>query len=132
MDQVLIQRLVSNLLSNAIDASPAGAQIDIKLLELEATEADRRWFRLQVVDHGVGISPENLKRVFVPYFTTKNRGDEQRGFGLGLAICRKIVHLHGGNLSITSQLSVGTTLQVDLPSRQTQASPGTPARTLDS
>jgi signal transduction histidine kinase len=58
-----------------------------------------------------------LQRVFTPYFTTKNTGDGKRGFGLGLAIARKIVHLHGGNLSITSKIKRGTTVQVDLPSK---------------
>ena len=60
----------------------------------------------------------DLKRILKPYFTTKDRGDETRGFGLGLAICRQIVHLHGGNLNIASEERKGTTVQVDLPSRQ--------------
>ena len=58
-----------------------------------------------------------MQRVFTPYFTTKNTGDGKRGFGLGLAIARKIVHLHGGTLSITSKQKEGTTVQVDLPSK---------------
>jgi two-component system sensor kinase FixL len=56
--------------------------------------------------------------VLTPYFTTKNRGDEGRGFGLGLAISRKIVALHGGHLKILSQVRKGTTVQIDLPSHQ--------------
>jgi len=77
-----------------------------------------------VIDQGEGIPKENLTRILTPYFTTKNRGDENRGFGLGLAICRKIVHLHGGQLFISSQPRKGTTVQFDLPSRQ--AKPATP------
>jgi signal transduction histidine kinase len=77
----------------------------------------RDWYRLKIEDQGVGISPDNLRRVFTPYFTTKNTGDGKRGFGLGLAIARKIVHLHGGNLSIASKEKKGTTVQVDLPSK---------------
>ena len=87
---------------------------------LPKTESNRDWYRLKVIDHGEGISPENLQRVFTPYFTTKNTGDGKRGFGLGLAIARKIVHLHGGNLSITSKEKKGTTVQVDLPSKLNQ------------
>ncbi|MHB8521747.1 MAG: ATP-binding protein [Limisphaerales bacterium] len=118
MDEILVQRLINNLLSNAIDASPPGAQIQIDLLRLARTETSRDWLRLQITDQGEGITPENLKRVFVPYFTTKDRADRRRGFGLGLAICRKIVHLHGGNLNIASEEKKGTTVRVDLPSRQ--------------
>ena len=79
---------------------------------------------MRVVDQGEGIPKENLSRIQKPYFTTKNRGDENRGFGLGLAICRKIVNLHGGNLNIASVLKKGTTVQVDLPTRQLRTSAG--------
>ncbi|HEV7924277.1 MAG TPA: ATP-binding protein [Verrucomicrobiae bacterium] len=117
MDSVLIKRLICNLLSNAIDASPQGTEIEVRLAPLPKTEPNRDWHRLRIIDHGEGISAENLQRVFTPYFTTKNTGDGKRGFGLGLAIARKIVHLHGGNLSITSKEKNGTTVQVDLPNR---------------
>jgi two-component system sensor histidine kinase HydH len=120
MDSVLIKRLVCNLLSNAIDASPAESAVEVRLAPLPKTEPYRDWHRLQIIDHGEGISAENLQRVFTPYFTTKNTGDGKRGFGLGLAIARKIVHLHGGNLSISSKEKKGTTVQVDLPSRLNQ------------
>jgi signal transduction histidine kinase len=68
------------------------------------------------MDHGSGISKENLKMVFQPYFTTKDRGSGKRGFGLGLAICKKIVVLHGGYLNLESEEKKGTTVIVDLPS----------------
>ena len=118
IDEVLIQRLLSNVISNAIDASASGAEIRIVLERLAKTEAARDWFRLRVIDQGEGIPKENLDRVLRPYFTTKDRGDEGRGFGLGLAISRRIVALHGGQLTITSQLRRGTVVQIDLPSRQ--------------
>ncbi len=119
MDCVLIKRLLCNLLSNAVDASPPESEISVELATLPKTEM-RQWFRLKVIDHGEGISPENLRRVFTPYFTTKNTGDGKRGSGLGLAIARHIVHLHGGNLSIVSKEKKGTTVQVDLPNRLSQ------------
>ena len=118
MDSVLIQRLIGNLLSNAIDASPAKSRIRIELQQLARTEASRDWLRIKIIDEGEGIRRDHLKRILKPYFTTKDRGDETRGFGLGLAICRQIVHLHGGNLNIASEEKKGTTVQVDLPSRQ--------------
>jgi signal transduction histidine kinase len=79
----LIKRLLCNLLSNAVDASPAGSEIEMRLAPLPKTELNRDWHRLKVIDHGEGISAENLQRVFTPYFTTKNTGDGKRGFGLG-------------------------------------------------
>lgn len=118
IDDVLIHRMLSNVISNAIDASAPGAEIRVVLERLARTEAAREWFRLRVIDQGEGIPAENLDRVFRPYFTTKDRGDEGRGFGLGLAISRRIVALHGGQLTITSQLRRGTVVQIDLPSRQ--------------
>ena len=86
------------------------------------TEAARDWWRIRVIDQGQGISEVNLRRIFTPYFTTKDKGDHDRGFGLGLAICRKIVNLHGGNLTIASEEQKGTTVQIDLPSRQITSS----------
>ena len=127
MDSVLIKRLICNLLSNAIDASPEGSEIEVRLVPLPKSEPTREWHRLRIIDHGEGISAENLQRVFTPYFTTKNTGDGKRGFGLGLAIARKIVHLHGGNLSITSKEKEGTTVQVDLPNRLNMGQTSSPA-----
>ncbi len=122
MDEVLIQRLIANLISNAIDASPFGGKIQVQLERLVKKATDPEWLRVRIIDHGEGIPKENLSRILTPYFTTKNRGDENRGFGLGLAICRKIINLHGGHLSIASQLKKGTTVQFDLPSRQSKPS----------
>ena len=120
LDEVLIQRLIANLISNAIDASPENSTIRVELIRLAKTEAGRDWLRVRIIDQGEGIRKEDLNRIFTPYFTTKTHGDENRGFGLGLAICRKIVNLHGGNVSISSQLKKGTTVEIDLPSRQQQ------------
>jgi signal transduction histidine kinase len=118
MDKSLIKRTVTNVLGNAIDASGAGTEIRVELIALEKTEPERDWFRIRIIDQGEGIHPDNMQRVFTPYFTTKNRGDEQRGFGLGLSICRKVVQIHGGSLKITSQPKKGTTVFIDLPDHQ--------------
>lgn len=123
MDSVLMQRCLGNILSNAIDASPAGATVRIELQRLATTEAGREWVRIRIVDYGEGISRENLQRLTSAYFTTKDSGDENRGFGLGLAICRKIVHQHGGNLNIASEEKKGTAVTVDLPVHHVQATP---------
>jgi signal transduction histidine kinase len=118
IDEVLIQRLIGNLLGNAIDASPMSAVIRIELMGLPQLEGGDDGLRLRIIDRGCGMSPENLKKVATAYFTTKDRGDESRGFGLGLAICRKIVHMHRGSFTIASEPDKGTTVQIDLPARQ--------------
>ncbi len=118
VDAVMIQRLIANLITNAIDASAEGSRIQVVLESQPKTGSSCDWMRIQIVDSGEGISPDNLGRVLKPYFTTKNRGDKNRGFGLGLAICRKIATLHGGNLSMESELRKGTTVQLEIPTRQ--------------
>ncbi len=117
MDRILIRRLLSNLIANAVDASPQGGRIEVEIIRLLKTDAERDWFRIRVTDHGSGIPSENLHRIFQPYFTTKKTGDEDRGFGLGLAICRKIASLHGGSLTISSEIGRGTAISLDLPHR---------------
>jgi hypothetical protein len=118
MDSVLIQRLLTNIIANGVDASPDDRELRVQLIRLVKTDPNRDWLRVRVVDFGTGIPPEDLDRIFQPYFTTKKTGDENRGFGLGLAICRKIASLHGGSLTVQSELGRGTTFNLDLPSRQ--------------
>jgi signal transduction histidine kinase len=109
-DCVLLERLLTNLVSNAIDASSPGQEVKIA-----TAETRHGWIRLQVIDEGSGISAANLGRIFDPYFTTKHFADDLRGFGLGLTICRKIAQLHGGTISVQSELEHGTVVSVDLP-----------------
>ena len=108
-DRVLMQRVLANLVQNAIDASRPGQTVSI------FASSPSEGLELQVVDHGCGIPPENLSKIFDPYFTTKQFGDEVRGFGLGLTICQKIVSLHGGTISVSSRPAEGTTFRVRLP-----------------
>lgn len=118
MDQVLIRRLLTNIIANAVDASPDPGSIKVEIIRLVKTEPGRDWIRVRITDHGSGIQSEDLNRIFQPYFTTKNTGDEDRGFGLGLVICRKIATLHEGKLAVSSQVGKGTIVNLDLPSRQ--------------
>jgi signal transduction histidine kinase len=109
-DAVLLQRVLANLVNNAIDASRPGQQVTVSTATLGSTKV-----RLQVEDHGCGIPSENLARIFDPYFTTKEFGDDIRGFGLGLTICQKIIQLHGGVVSVESAVQRGTTVSMVLP-----------------
>jgi signal transduction histidine kinase len=110
VDAILIQRLLVNLVGNAIDASEPGHTVAIV-----ASPGRTGWFRLEVRDTGCGIPPEIQGRIFDPYFTTKQFGEEVRGFGLGLTISQKIVQLHNGNITVRSLPGAGTVISIDLP-----------------
>jgi signal transduction histidine kinase len=68
--------------------------------------------RVTLEDTGVGIPPENLGRVFMPFFTTKDVGE---GTGLGLAVVHGIVTLHGGSVRVESEVGRGTRFEIELP-----------------
>ncbi len=110
-DFVLLERMLVNLVHNALDASNAGTAV-----RLTAVPGHRSRVHLQVSDEGSGISREVRDRIFDPYFTTKQHGREIRGFGLGLTIVQKIAHLHRGSVSVDSTPGLGATFTVDLPS----------------
>jgi signal transduction histidine kinase len=71
---------------------------------------------IEVADNGIGIAPENLDKIFQPFFTTKQSQDgADKGHGLGLAVCHDIVTAMGGDISVTSKLGEGTTFAIRLP-----------------
>ncbi len=84
------------------------------LLGLDATG---RRAELSVVDTGVGIAAQNLRRIFEPFYSTKNEPDDagQGGTGLGLSVCRDIVEAHHGRLRAQSRLGQGSTFTLILP-----------------
>jgi two-component system NtrC family sensor kinase len=107
-----LKQIILNLVLNAIDAMPGGGT-----LRVTATP-DTLWLggraqptaRLDFTDTGHGIPPENLTRIFEPFFTTKDSGS-----GLGLSISYELVKTLGGDLSVVSQVGVGTTFTIRLP-----------------
>jgi len=99
----MLQALL-NLLLNAIQAMPEGGILSISA----QTVRDR--LELRVADTGCGIPPQDLERIFDPYFTTKNQGT-----GLGLATVRTIAEAHGGRVRIASEPGRGTEVTLDLP-----------------
>lgn len=106
-DPALLQTCFANLILNALQAMPEGGSLVVAAAE----EAGRPgWVEVRVEDTGVGIPPEALDKVFEPYFTTR-----EVGIGLGLALTRKIVEEHGGEISLASQPGRGTTARVRLP-----------------
>ena len=103
-----IQQVCTNLIMNAIQAMPGGGTLTIR------TFLEDEQVIIEVTDTGVGISPENMKKMFTPFFTTKK---DQKGVGLGLAISYGIVQRHHGKIEIITKEGEGTTFKVHLPVR---------------
>jgi len=113
-----IEQVLTNLLVNAIDATPDGGIVAVQLAEEEATPPAGHegrpglYLRLDVRDQGTGIRKEDLARVFEPFFTTKEVGE---GTGLGLSVAHGIVHDHGGWIAVESEPNHGSCFSVYLP-----------------
>ncbi len=109
-DAPLLRQVVLNLMNNALQAIPTGGRI-------EATaRADENWLYISIQDNGCGIAPENMDKIFNPFFTTKPPGE---GTGLGLAMCHNLVEGMGGHILVASQPGQGSTFTVRLPRRFT-------------
>jgi signal transduction histidine kinase len=92
-----------NLLLNAVQASPPGGQVTV---EAEAREQ----VHVRVIDNGCGIAPQDQKRIFEPFFSTR-----QGGTGLGLFLSLNFVRRWGGELHVTSEPGRGSTFEIVLP-----------------
>jgi two-component system, cell cycle sensor histidine kinase PleC len=114
-DRRRFQQVVLNLLSNAVKFTPAGGRVTVS-----ATEAAGA-ITVTVADSGIGISPEDLERIFEP-FVQLDRTRFQEGAGLGLPLCQQLMHAHGGTLRLTSELGQGTRAEACFP-KERNASP---------
>jgi heavy metal sensor kinase len=113
-DKIQIERLVSNLLGNAIKYTPAGGRVVARL------NGESGWAKLTVEDTGVGISPDHLPHIFDRFYRVPS-ADPEKGLGLGLSFVSWIVKAHGGVMEVESELHKGTRFTVSLP-----AGPATP------
>ncbi len=111
-DEARIERIVSNLISNAVKYSPRGGDITIEASQ--ETIDGQEWAVLAVHDNGIGIPPAELERVFEPYYRASNTAGTVSGSGIGLAGTRHIVEQHGGRIEVASQAG-DTTFIVRLP-----------------
>ncbi len=103
-----IEAVIINLLQNAVQSIENEGVVTIKT---EFDEA-RQSFKLTIKDTGSGISPENLKKIFKPFYSTKAKGT-----GLGLAISKDIIERHGGSVSVSSVKGKGTVFEIYLPGK---------------
>jgi two-component system NtrC family sensor kinase len=108
-----LQQVLVNLLNNAIDAVIARHGSSGGAIWIESGPAENGQVEIKIRDNGRGISSENLKKVFTPFFTTKPVG---KGTGLGLSVCYGIIDKMGGSMAVASQENVGTTFTIRLPS----------------
>jgi len=132
VDRGQIGQVVDNLVINAKQAMAEGGTLHVRIENarggpgsgLPLAEGD--YVRLTIADEGVGIPPENLDRIFDPYFTTKHKGS-----GLGLAVCYAIVRKHEGHMAVQSEPGAGATFTVYLPATTGPAGEAAPSAPAD-
>jgi len=118
-DDGQLHQVLTNLVVNAIQASPEGGTVELACKSVELAPppyiggAVRRWTALEVRDTGVGMTEDTRERIFEPFFTTKPIGE---GTGLGLSVTWGIVREHGGWIDVASTVGKGSTFTVFLPS----------------
>ncbi|MDP3481228.1 MAG: PocR ligand-binding domain-containing protein [Desulfoprunum sp.] len=132
-DEGQISRLFNNIVINAVESMPSGGTLTVQADNANPDECEAmgllagRYIRISFTDEGCGITEEDQKKIFDPYFTVKAFGT-----GLGLASCHSIVAKHGGRIFVSSVVGTGTTFTIYLPSlgnslqedsRDTQAEP---------
>ncbi|WP_104044229.1 sensor histidine kinase [Arthrobacter sp. ZGTC412] len=114
-DEVQLQQVFTNLVSNAIKFTPSGGRIEVGS-ESRAAADGTRWATVSVADNGIGISSEEIDHVFTRFYRASNAmSGAIPGTGLGLAITKDIVARHGGRIDVASTLGAGTTVTVSLP-----------------
>ncbi|HXB04330.1 MAG TPA: ATP-binding protein, partial [Candidatus Angelobacter sp.] len=110
-DERKVKQVLLNLLSNAIKFTPEGGRIDVRSAPADGL------VEVSVTDNGVGIAPEDQDAVFEEFRQVGTADKKAEGTGLGLALSRKFIELHGGRIWLTSQVGVGSTFTFTLPMR---------------
>jgi signal transduction histidine kinase len=106
-DPEQIRQVLVNVIKNAIESAGPDGNVEIRIKA--AGEDGAKGILIEVSDNGPGISHQDMKRVFQPFFTTK-----EKGTGLGLAIVKKIMEAHGFGISISSEEGAGTVVSLHL------------------
>jgi signal transduction histidine kinase/ActR/RegA family two-component response regulator len=116
-DELNLQKLFLNVLSNAVKYTPAGGHIWIKIWD-GPKKAGEQTICFSIRDDGIGISPEFLPHIFEPFTQEKRPGYESMGTGLGMAIVKQNVDLMGGTIEVGSKVDQGTEFLIRLPFRE--------------
>ena len=122
IDEGQMQQVFSNLVTNARESMPNGGRLTVRGENLHIAAQDSiplqegYYVKISIQDTGVGIPEDNLARVFDPYFSTKDTFN-QKGLGLGLAVCYSLIKRHDGLITIDSEVGKGTTFIIYLPTK---------------
>jgi two-component system OmpR family sensor kinase len=109
-DPAMLRRVLDNLLDNAAKYSESPAPVEV------VARQDGVAFQVTVRDEGIGVEPQDLPRLFTPFFRTdRSRARGSGGVGLGLALAKRIVEAHGGTIGVESQPGLGTTVRFSVP-----------------
>jgi signal transduction histidine kinase len=111
-DERKVKQVLLNLLSNALKFTPEGGRIDVQ------ARLDDGMAEISVADTGVGIAPEDQEAVFEEFRQVGGAEKKAEGTGLGLALSRKFIELHGGRIGVKSQVGMGSTFTFTLPVRR--------------
>lgn len=111
-DLALVERVIQNLMDNALNYTPEGGSVYISMRALDEK------VEVKIADTGPGIPEDEQSYIFERYKKASRTGKKSKGAGLGLAIVKKILELHNSTISVSSRLSEGTTFRFDLPTSQ--------------
>ncbi|MDX2098293.1 MAG: PAS domain S-box protein [Leptolyngbyaceae cyanobacterium bins.59] len=117
-DERRIRQALLNLLTNAVKFTPEGGTVSltVSLFPPGANTDQQPYLRIAVTDTGIGIAPENTGKLFQPFVQIDSALNRQyTGTGLGLALVKQIVELHGGQVGLTSEFGIGSCFTIDLP-----------------
>jgi signal transduction histidine kinase len=110
-DPTRLTQVFDNLLSNAVKYAP-GSPVSITLKNSNDT------CNIYVEDQGPGIAPQHLEHLFDRFYRVPDSSVTTHGTGLGLFICKEIIRAHGGDITVSSEVSMGTTFTINLPSKK--------------
>jgi signal transduction histidine kinase len=110
-DERRIRQVIFNLLSNAVKFTPSGGQVDVSAARVDGE------MRVSVADSGPGIAAEDLERIFEEFQQTEAGARQHEGTGLGLALSKRFVEMHGGRIWCESEVGKGSTFEFTLPAR---------------